>query len=687
MARAVELDGVGSLESAWQAQRSLEAIHASVTSERAADWPSTLAQGGLGADGRLAWSEDLAVEFWSGLQGEHLRFDADQLAAWLEASVPTAVRLALTECLAAAWQRSADPGAGALLARAAGDGAASVSHAALLALMGSSPGVLADSPELERAALAAWSGEPLEGRLEDLRQFDRTRALGADWQRELASLWDSGSGRVVSTIELFSTSQGDLDVPAQLSAWLSEQLAELEAGEVPDVETTRGAWRESETRARWLLEGWTRATEHRSVAEAGELLERVDPLGKELSKLLVASMARTRAGGERLIAMFEVGALSRRARIEIALLVPALERRAALDLLLGSYSTCDEELRLRALTRLGQLGGEEALSFLAAVVLDASSSASERVVALDALASTPGTEASRSELLRVLAGVGDLDLERAAVRALGEHGDEGVAAYLHKKLATDPRTEFLRDELLPAIANIELRTGGELSPRTLELWCAAPKARAADELAARFRAERLPSSAFLYSEVLAIAEALAARDELGPALAPGWEGWDARLLLQLASSAASGGGLGPRGLVRDLNHAALVGLLGEASTPDRAGLVLRAEARLLELALAAEDWRDVEGWAEEILSGWRARRTSRGAFLAVFGSSERRARRSPEDWLRATHAQARARLALAAGDLGAARRAAVEAASSARRSERAARQQAALESDLERASR
>ncbi len=688
--RAVELARAGESDpdSAWDAQRCLEAVHAASSVASAGDWPSLLAASGLETSGGLAWGEDFALEFWSGFSGERLRFDATALRGWLGGDIPPAVRLALAECLGSSWQRSGDLGAGELLAIAAEAAEDEVRRVALLGLVGGSPRDLAASPELDRAALAAWSRAPLSERLEDLRQFDREQALSAGWQRELARLWSSGEGRVVSTLELLATSIGDLDVPALFASWLDEQLAELEAGEVPAEETTRGAWRESETRARWLLEGWTRATEHRDVRAASALLTRVDPLGKELSKLLVSSLARTREGAGALVALFAEGTLTRRSRIEVALLVQELDRDDALELFLKSYSTCDEELRLRILARLGQLAGTPALSFLADVALGADSSASERVMALDALAATPVCDASRIQLVRVLRDVGDLDLERSAIRALGVHGDESIVRLLYGQLATHPRSEYLRDELLPAIAQVELRTEGELSPRTEDLWCATPAARAAAELSARFRGERLPSSAFVYSEVIAIAEALAARGQLEQALAPGWEGWDARLLLRLASVAANGGrGAGPRGLVRELNHAALVGLLGEAPAADQAGLVLRARARLLELALVAGDWRDVEGWSAEILAGWRSRRTSKGALLAVFGSTERAARRSPEDWLRATNAQARARLALAAGDLDRARRAAAEAAQSAARSERASRQQAALESDLRAAER
>lgn len=690
LARAVELDaaGGGDPSTAWEVQRCLDAVHAATRGLRAADWPARLAASGLQESGELAWSEDLAVEFWSGLHAESLSFDVAALSSWLTGAVPSSVRAALTDSLAASWQRSGDLGAGHLLALATEDRVLQVRHTALLALLGGSPSDLADTPALDLAALSAWSREPLEERLEDLRQVDRERALGTRWQRALVELWESGEGRVVSTVELLAASDGELDVARLLGTWLEEQLRELESGEVPDVATTRGAWRECETRARWLLEGWTRATEHRATEQARALLLRVDPLGKELTKLLVASLARTREGAAALVALFEGDGLSRRARIEIALLVQSLDPAPALELLLDSYGTCDEELRLRVLARLGQLGGAEGLAFLADLVLGDGTSAIEKVMALDALESGSVSDASREQLLRVLHGVRDLDLERGVIRALGAHGDSATAQLLYERMGQGSRAEFLRDELLPAIANIELRTDGRLSARTKELWCAAPAARAAAELSVRFRGERLPSSAFVYSEVLAIAEALAARGQLAQELAPGWERWDARLLLRLAGVAASGGdGLGPRGLARELNHAALVGLLGEASAPEHAGLVLRAQGRLLELALAAGDWRDVEGWSAEILHGWRSRRISRGAVLAVFGPTERSALRSPEDWLRATHAQARARLALAAGDLASARRASAEAAASARRSERASRQQAALEADLQQASR
>ncbi len=669
-------------EEAWHASLYLQGVHAAVAGNPGEGWTSRLAAKAFAADGHLLWSEDFSIEFWEGLVESARCFDAELLEPWLAPQVPRRARRAMIEALADAWQRRADPGAGRLLGLALEDEDRGLRHAAMLVLVDGPPGALERFPALDQAAFTAWQAEPLEGKLEDLRRFPRSGHFGTPWREEFLRLWGSGEGRVVSVPELLERLTGDDQVRTALAQWLDEQLRILEAGEVPDVQTTRGAWRETETHARWLAQAWTRASEHHAIDEARALFLRIDPLGKELIKIVAASLAKTPEGDLVLAQLFEGAGLTRRARIEIALLAKTLDPQAAGEFLIESYASCDEELRLRTVGRLGELGDDAACSFLGAVALDRSWSMGERHAALDALKEAGSSAVARAQLIRAFQHAEDLELRRMAAHALGSVGDADCLAPLLQALDSDPRAAFLHDELLPAIARIELRQEGGLSARLAVLWCEAPQQEAAWELTRRFRGQRLPNAEFVYSDTLSVARALAASGHLEEALPSNWQGWDARLLVQLAGVVGRDDPVSPE-FLRTLNHAALVGLRGEAEVSDKDVLILRLRLRLLLLALSAEDWRAVEGWSEFILEDWRTGQTTPGTFRAVFGEPDLEQQYAPTAWLRATRAQARAWLALAAGEQQLARSMARRAQAFAQVSARAARQQAALEGRLE----
>ena len=670
------------------ADHCLAGVLAAVTGSGQGAWVSDLAAHGFGPASKLRMGRRLALEFWEGLRGAPASLDADALEVWLAADLPLELRAAVTTCAADTWWQHGDPGAARILARALEAEEEALRRAALVALVGTSEGELGDLPAVNAAVLDAWSRATLDQRLELLRDFRRGVPRSAAWRAALAELWTSGAGRVVSVPELLSACVQDSELAGQLHGWLRHELDLLEAGEVPEAvpaeKRQRGPWREAETRALWLLKAWTQVGEHRDLQASRALLLRVDGLGRELTKTLVSSLAKTNAGGEELAQLFANQPLARRTRIEIALVSGALGDQARRALLLASYATCDEALRLRILECAAKLGGEEARALLLTVALADGASAAEAVVALDALGRAGSPEEVRHPLERVALFCSNLDQRRAAIERLGAKGDGETGALLWSALQSDPHAPYLRDELLPAIARIQLRSTGRLSHELAELWCAAPRERAAQELRRRFRGEALANPAFLYSDVLGVAQAAALFGRLGEILPVGWESWDARLLLELAEVASGAGHeeLGPRGLVREMVHAGLVGLLGEGPTKAQKTLILGARVRLLELALVAGDWREVEGWANCVLEEWRTGRISSGAMRSVLGPLDARAGRAPTAWLRATAAQARAWLALAAGDLEAARRQASAARRMATYSHRARPVQRALERAL-----
>lgn len=631
-------------------------------------------------EGDLYWSTDLAIEFWSAAVGRATGWNPAD-AAWLDAELDSEVRAAVIDAFADTWTRTLDGASGGLLVEALGDPLHDLAHGAWLALARTDEGA-----RLFRHPLYAWwSKQPLEARLEALREVTREVPLDTPWREELVRLWASGEGRTVSVLELLGAHRGDEAVETLLWRWLDEAIEVLEASPVPDEETTRGPWREAETSALWLTRAWLRVIDANQIRRRVELLERVGHLGKELGKVLITDLAKHSDGRVALRSLLESPKLSRRLHIEIVLVDETIDSSAAFDLLLERYDKCDQELRLRIALRLADFAEPRSRELLLRVALDAEVGPGERGLAIDSLAAAGTPAEVEPLLLRIIDEAGDLDLARAAVANLAFAGGEVAEARLYAALADPDSAPYLRDVILPALAGIEVRRGVAPTPRLVAIWAEEALENAGRELEVRFRGERLSSRAFAYSGPIGATETFVSAGVLEAALtlAGAWWRFDARLLMELGATATETGGPTADPIARRLNLAALIGLVGEGEAPDREGLVAKARARLLRIAWRQRNWREAEGWASALLEDWRSGRTTRSGFEAAFGARDVEAERDPTKWLIACQLQARAWQALEAGELEWAKRLAKRALHTPHVSRLAAAQQEELEAAIE----
>lgn len=529
-----------------------------------------------------------------------------------------------------------------------------------------------------RVVCAWWRSQSLEKRVELLGEHSRAPRF-EPWRDALLDLWATGASRTVSIPELLAAFEGDDEVRWLLWYWLLQEIRLLEAGEVPDEETTRGPWREAEARALWLLKAWTKVSRGEYPTPEALLLGRVGQRGKELGKHLVAHMVKTEAGRRATLAAIERAELSRRLRFEVLLVNPDLTTPDELLELFVAYATCDDELKLRILKRGAGLDDELVRALLCEVALDLRASPALRQQAVESLTRAGPPERTLPLLTRVLVESGDYETKRGAIAALGQVARDWRSLGLLELYRDETQRELLGDELLPALVRIELRGTGALGEELTRLWRARADEPASAELDRRFRGERLAAREFEYKGWLAAAGALAEAGQLEAALGQRWWTWDGRLLMHLAHSVRGTRSGGSSELARRLDRGALVALLGEGEAADRPGLVVRCRARLLHGALAAKDWGEAHGWVRVLLDDWRTGRTTPNAIQSVFGSHDRETVRDPLHRLLTLEVTTRAWSALARGDIAGARELARRAGSLTRYSAAAREHLAELE--------
>jgi len=574
---------------------------------------------------------------------------------------------------------------------------------------------MVEDPEPDLEALhAAWRRAPQAERLELLQVLSRARPQ-ARFRDDLLELVRRDADRTASVLELLAAFEGDGGVRAALAGALEQELDQLAAGLAPD------AFRAHEWHAVGLVRALHAVAGEEAVAAVDGALDRAlraapepraDAYSAELPKACASLLARTAPGRARLASRLGPE-VPRRVRVEAAIGLAAgggPEVEGVDEVLARDYAGCDAPLRGRILAALGARPGELARAFLERVASDPGADLDQRVAALGSLGSLGATAA----LARVLDGARDSDVQREAVTALARVGTSEARAVLLGRL--EPRLDaWSRDAfaieheaLLAGELFVALARAGALPEAWRERAFARPLRAAPGDMAARFRGERLPQPEFTWDAELRLAEVLAARGELGAALAgPGaagaagaagdWRRMDARLLLALGEralaaafdpSSASAAGEPPAervALARALFEAGRIGLEGEALAGDAGRESARAALRLAFLAETSRRFEDLAGHHARLFTALRLEPSWTRALESELGAFDRRAGCDPGARLRSARLQALARAALVAGDGARAKALARRARAALGASRAAALAQERLEADLERA--
>ncbi|MFT7671082.1 MAG: HEAT repeat protein [Planctomycetota bacterium] len=571
-------------------------------------------------------SDEFLVEYWTrvsglapvwGNYGEEVFYD-----------LSPEVRGAAFEAFVESWTRNGNSGAGRLLVKALDY--PDLARDAYCALVG----VGFSNWDLD-AGRVWWRKQEAEERMSLLREHVRGVPFDA-WLNSLLSAWSNKETRQVTVPELLAGFSGNAEVEELLYLWINRELLVLEASAVPERETTRGAWREAESRALWLTRAWMSVrTVPRQVNEMTsetDLLLRVGRLDKELGKALAARLVKTLEGRTKMMEIVEREEISRRLRFEILLLNTEVNNMQMLDELFEYYETCDAELRLRILRRAQGLESEALRTLLMLVIADGGASSSERQAAIATLGT--GTAAEVVPLLSAyLTQLHDYELRRAVILALGSCAKDLSGLGLIELYAEEETRLLYGDDLLPVMIEIDVRGTGSPSQASMALWREEAKLRSAQEMAMRFRGEPVPDRNFTYKGWLRAASAIIAAGDLEAALGQDWLCWDGRLLERLGDAVAESGDQELRNLERLIGRAALAALLGERDAPDRGALIVRLRARLLQNSRRAGDWDTAEGWAFTLLDDLRCGRTTDNALESILGGYDRPREHDPLHWL------------------------------------------------------
>jgi len=505
---------------------------------------------------------------------------------WLEPGAPPELAAALVGAAAGTFARLGEAESERVLVRALTLPDAGLARRAFAALAGAR----ALRAESERALLAAWRALAPERQREALEEFTRARAwrdFRADWQAHGAR---EPAARA-ALAELLAALGPEPEAGAELRDWLVEDGRALEAG----AEVAR----ELEQRLQSELRALARLAPE-SVEPFELTLRRALGRSTEVGKLAVAGLARSAAGRARLAAHLAGGSLAedfdRRTRIEAGIQLALAERGAAREparaLLLAEREHAAWDLRERVLAALAAAGDEADLAALGALLVAPETEAVERTFLAGLLASSFGARAAPF-LLTLLETPHELEARRAALRALGGFAasSAGLAAFLERLDALVPGADeraVLRGEALVALVRV--------APAETRLHAqafAAPRARAAADLAARLAGRELSSVEFAWRAELELARHLAAAGQLGAALAASEAWWtlDGRLLAELGRVALEAE---PRA-AGELLRAALLARLGERD-PD-----VRELARLHALlARLARDAHQLDSLARQL---------------------------------------------------------------------------------------
>jgi hypothetical protein len=540
------------------------------------------------------------------LRGRSARFDLESMRRWLAPDVGRELRelavVALRDCAAG----ELDDATRALLEIALDDPDPEIARLAFEAL--------ASAREIARSLapmFAAWSRLDAPRRRAWLDELPR-ESPPAPFRAALRSIAAAGGDDGARAVELLATFGPDADLAADCALWLERELALFEG-----AGTGRRA---HELRAMGLVRALHRLAGERAVETMARVAHRAGPASDDIGKLCVWSLGQSQAGRARLPEWLAEGAPSR-LRIEAWLALAPHGSPPAIEWLARDFARCDWELKGRALRACIGLADAASFEFAAQAAASPTLAWELRALAVEALASRGE---SAVETLAGVARCGDLELERAAIEAIGSIGGERATAIALATLAdSDARLArggpdrepalIHRDAALAALARSRC-----FDERAIRAWIARPLDAAADDVRRRFAGESPAATEFAWRSELAYAAALVSAGRLRAALdASGpWRRLDSRLLSALGERAQAAGDVAA---ARELLVAALVAFEGEARTEARDAERFAARCRLIQLALERGAWGELSALAGAALGDWRAGRVGDRAVERALG--------------------------------------------------------------------
>ncbi|MFM7299335.1 MAG: hypothetical protein ACKO4Q_19185, partial [Planctomycetota bacterium] len=370
------------------------------------------------------------------------------LAPWLHVSVESELRREAVGLLRTLLVEERRAEFGALLVRALDDSDRGVSDDAFSALCAARPA----EPWIE-ALYRRWRS--VDARRAEALLAELPRGVRLEpFQGDLCGIASLGGAAGAAAFELLAPLAPDAGVANLARERLDVELAALE----------RLGLRGTELRAAALV----RALHEQAGPAAQDELERVLARTRErveVSKVAVWALGQDARGRERL-APWLASRVPRRLRIEAALARAPHGDARAVEALRGDWSSCDFDLRARALRALDANGAEAAIAWLRQVALDAGENELHRELALDLLAARRPPDV---ETLLSAARDRNLDLRRHALLALGACGDARAVAWLRtRRTAQDEQIE-----------TPEVRTVRELEREAI--WMALAAAQALDD--------------------------------------------------------------------------------------------------------------------------------------------------------------------------------------------------------------
>lgn len=592
------------------------------------------------------------------------------VAGYLSTGASLEVRSALVMALVLGLRESLDASTSALLALCVDDPERNLAARAFIALAGAQGG----AREMDSLA-RAWIQLDATKRIQRLERTSRETPLVP--LRSALLEWASKPGpERSSAIELLGAFQGDDGVRSHLEAWVLEELDIIDAGDARA--------RQSMGRAAQLARALGRVDSPGSVPVLLEVLRRTHAEIGDIAKTAVASLALSQEGCEQLPKWMDNN-IGRRARVEVALVLLAAEttseevRDRAVGRLAADYGGLAWDLAERVIASLGKAEGRRASMLLRGLAHGGLSK--ERAASLEALGSREG-ELATAQLEEAALEDADLELRRRALRLLGRRSDgaalERIGTQLeqgNERLPPGFKEALLTEQRVALVASGRGRAG------FMERWLEHGLHESKRVLGMRLRGERPESAEFLWRDQLSMARQMASQGRLGSGLerAGPWWKLESRFLMALAREARAESA----DLAFELQRAGLIAQAGERDV--RSQLAGDARARLISMAWAAKRWRGIQGLLRGTLVEHRRGVSNQRAFEAAFGSVDRAQGVDPQARLESALLHARAREALAAGELGKARRLAEEAVPILGASREAREAQQALERDLSRA--
>lgn len=583
------------------------------------------------------------AEFFERLRGRSIDWKLEQLTPWLDpAARSPQVRSAVVEWLGAASVAAEHAAVESALAVALLDPELDIARTAFLGLCD-----VADPTQWGSALRSAWLRFEENERPELAARLPRTRPFPefrADW----IALGSRGGESLDAVLDLISAFAPDVELARHVELWIDEGLKTWSEG---------GPDRALERRLAALARALSRLAHESSSARLDQLARWASGVSDEVGKVALFALGQTAAGRAGLPHWLSEDAPSR-LRVEAALmLAPHGDSRAA-HFLRSDFAHVDLQLKGRSLAALAAHGDEPSLAFLATEALDARCEQQLRLRALEFLARRSPPSLA---LLASATREGDPEIALGAWRLYVSSGAPAAREALRARLSqlalalrSAPEADHAwrvaeRADLLRLAAEVEL-VDDELARE----WRRPLDLQAERDLTERFSDPTEPRPDFTYGAELDFGRVLARVRKLRTALDddPRWRRWDASVLEALGAAACDEGDLATG---RALLAAAHIALLGEPDGELRRNREFRFRQRALAAAEQAGDWDACARLAAAHLDDVRTRRVGARTAERWLGGLDPLARVDGVARLECALELARARLALASGDLSAAR--------------------------------